>query len=323
MKKLSIVLASILISLGLCEILLRVFGFHFAFYPPGHNGAFVPSDKPYIADSDLFWVPSNYAADLEMIRFHSPAIIFMGDSCTEGPVGDYPERLYLTYGSKPEFGNLPFAKVGVAGWSSYQGLRQLRRDILPLKPKALFFYYGWNDHWDAPGVTDSEIGWVFSRPMQIALKSRLFLLGMKTAVSLGFLNKREDLRRVPEPEFRRNLEAMVNLARENGAVPVLITAPTSHLLGREPEYLQVSWMKELNNLVPIHNRYAEIVREIGRDRGVLVCDLKARFDEIRRNDPAVISSYFLTDGIHFHAEGNQKVAELLYQCVRDAKFSVK
>jgi hypothetical protein len=43
-------------------------------------------------------------------------------------------------------------KLAVGGWASEQGLRQFRRDVLPLHPRVVMtIYYGWNDHWIAFG----------------------------------------------------------------------------------------------------------------------------------------------------------------------------
>src|SRR4029079_15070800 len=83
-----------------------------------------------------------------------PAIVFMGDSCTE--FGTYPTRTLALLAAA----HAPLAtgvKVGVGGWSSAQGLVQLRRDVIPIHPHVITVYYGWNDHWKALGLTDPEI----------------------------------------------------------------------------------------------------------------------------------------------------------------------
>jgi hypothetical protein len=45
----------------------------------------------------------------------------------------------------------------VGGYTTYQGLRQLERDVATLHPVIATFYYGWNDHWIGFGIEDRDV----------------------------------------------------------------------------------------------------------------------------------------------------------------------
>ena len=81
----------------------------------------------------MLWVTKDYQQVLDSARRHRPAIVFMGDSCTQ--FGTYPSRtLELLGRTRPSLGC--GIKVGVAGWSVVQGKAQLVRDVLPLHPRG-------------------------------------------------------------------------------------------------------------------------------------------------------------------------------------------
>jgi lysophospholipase L1-like esterase len=119
--------------------------------------------------------------------------------------------------------------------------------------------------------------------------------------------------RVAPDDFRNNLTAMVRIARENGITPILITAPSSHRSGQEPVYLQDRFIKQLDQLVPLHRQYTDIVRDVAREQNVLLLDLQTEFDALPYN--TVRDDYMKSDGIHFRAAGSTAVAESLYRFI--------
>ena len=112
-------------------------------------------------------------------------------------------------------------------------------------------------------------------------------------------------------DFRSNLREMARLVREAGAVPVLLTAPTSHERGHEPEHLRERFVPDLAQLVPLHRQYVEIVREVAEESEVVLCDLAAHFDSLSREER---NRLFSVDGIHPTPEGDARIAELLEDC---------
>jgi lysophospholipase L1-like esterase len=235
----------------------------------------------------------------------------MGDSCTE--FGDYDVRLRELIRERAGLQHLRTSNFGVAGWSSFQGRQQLTHDILRINPRIVTVYYGWNDHWYGFEASDAAAR-VVSSPLYGRLREiRLFQLLTKAWYRVIQPPSRP-LRVSPE-DFRGNLISIVESAKTAGIVVVLLTAPTSLRRGREPQYLEERWVENRAELVPLHQEYVEITREVARATGTPLCDLEGRF---RRDTPEEnLSRYFMDDGIHLRPEGNQKIAEFLYDCFVD------
>ncbi len=155
----------------------------------------------------------------------------MGDSCTEfGRYDNYLAELVNQHTQQ----SFSFVNVGISGWSTYQGLQQLKQDVLSLHPKIITIYYGWNDHWKSFGLEDKNLGqYNLAHPVLVTLAafSRIrifqlfnyFLLNIRTRQ-----DKSEFPERVSLADFRNNLCHMVQIAKNNDIIPVLITAPSSH-----------------------------------------------------------------------------------------------
>jgi lysophospholipase L1-like esterase len=304
--------ASIAAALLVAEGALRVAGFEYRTFPSVQFGWPEPTAiaNVYVPDRELFWVTRDYAATLEAGRRSRPAVVFIGDSCTQ--FGTYPRRtLDLLAARSPDLAR--GIKLGVGGWSSVQGLAQLRRDVLPLKPRVVTVYFGWNDHWMAFGRTDAEIStgpvgfWLsqHSRVAQLVLKARLGVAG-----SLDVQRPA----RVGLALYRSNLEAMAAAAREAGVRLVLITAPSGHVAGQEPAYLAARQVRPLSDLIPLHRAYVEATRAAAGASGAALCDAAEAFD---RAD-AAHAGFFKKDGIHLTDAGDAAMARLVAGCIEAA-----
>jgi lysophospholipase L1-like esterase len=204
-------------------------------------------------------------------------------------------------------------KVGVAGWSTAQGLEQLRRDVLPLHPRVVTIYYGWNDHWVAMGLTDPEI--VRARPLRaLADHLRLAQLWLKVKVALA-ARRRPAPNRVPLEIYASNLRAMATEARAAGIVPVFITAPSNHVIGHEPEYLAKRHVRSLSEVVPLHVAYLRATRDAAAASGARLCDAAATFASL----PAPHDVLFQKDGIHLTAAGDEAMAHVVSGCLADIR----
>jgi lysophospholipase L1-like esterase len=307
-------------ALILCEAALRLSGFEFALYPTKLQFGWpdpVTLQNRYRVDSQLLWVTKDYSSKVEQWKDKRPVAVFMGDSCTE--FGRYDEALKAIIYRQNQNSAFTFVNMGVGGWSSYQGLQQLKRDVLPMKPRFITIYYGWNDHWGSFGIEDKEIGQFNLEHSTLLLEtfSRLRLVQLiNKAVFAMKQGSGAEVKRRPErvslPDFRSNLLGMVHLARDSGIVPILITAPSSHRKGAEPAYLKRRWLNDLNELVPLHGRYVQVLRDIGSDENVPLIDLFAEFAKMPK---AELDRLFLEDGIHLTNEGNEKIAEFIYACL--------
>ncbi len=312
-----VLIFSLLFAVISGEIALRLFGFEFALYPTKVQFGWpdpVTLKNLYHFDKELLWVPKDYSTRVAAWKGKRPTVVFMGDSNTE--FGRYDEFLKsIIYEQNPNSA-FTFVNMGVAGWSSYQGLQQLQRDVLPMLPRFVTIYYGWNDHWTSFGIEDKNMGEynleystlqleVFSNVRVVQLLNKAIFILKRNVTE----QDERDPERVSLADFKSNLLQMVQIARDNDIIPLLLTAPSSHKKGQEPEYLAERWLNDLNELVPIHKKYVQAVRDISAKEDVLLIDLHAEFDRLPQED---IIKFFQKDGIHLTEQGNRKIAELMY-----------
>lgn len=309
-KNVALLAGTTLFFLAIFEVGLRLGGFSFVLYPEeiefGKPDP-VLLENAFLEDDDLFWVTKDYPEKLERLAASSPDVVFMGDSCTQfGTYDDAFTELAAVRGNL----HLSTGNVGVAGWTSYQGRRQLERDVLPLAPKIVTVYYGWNDHWIGFGIEDKTIAQI-----KRIFSSRLSDLRVVQLLTKGLVVWRTRQTAFPErvalEDFRVNLEAIVELARDGGIRPVLLTAPTSIREGAEPDYLADRWVRDLSDVVPLHRAYTDAVRDVARTENVPLCDLAHRFAAL---SPAELDAAFMADGIHLTPEGDRRIAEDLADC---------
>lgn len=303
-----VALAACALALALAEGALRLAGFTYTLAPVVEVGWPDPEtlQTRYRPDPDLFWVVREYDERLTAARRDPVDVIFMGDSCTE--FGRYPEYTIERLSGES---SRPMRGVSLAagGWSSEQGVAQLERDVLPLAPRVITVYYGWNDHWVALGPTDRQLRRI-TRHRGLYGNSRLAQLVLKAQV--GAARPIVDRpNRVSEADYRENLTRIVERASAAGITAVLLTAPSNHVPGQEPEVLLNRHLRHLDELVPLHNAYVAITRDVARATGAPLCDLAEAFDAL----PPPRDRYFLQDGIHFTDEGDRFVADVLAACL--------
>lgn len=173
-----------------------------------------------------------------------PRVLALGDSSTFGwdvaAAETWPkvlENLLRERGRAVEVLNL-----GVPGYSTHQA-RLLLEEIWPLEPDLLILAYGRNDELDTAfsptaegrGRTDAEMmpGDRVAPAPPPTLRRRLRETGLYRAILGLFHSESPDpaasagaersLRRVPLPEYRENLRALVAAARARG-VPVILVS---------------------------------------------------------------------------------------------------
>jgi lysophospholipase L1-like esterase len=304
----ALALFGVVLSLAIAEAGLRAAGFAFDLIPSLEFGFPDPVSlrDAFAPDPDLVWVTQDYRARLRAARRAHPAIVFMGDSCTQ--FGTYPARTLAAL----QAARAPLASaaaLGVAGWSSEQGLEQLRRDVIPLHPRVVTIYYGWNDHWIAMGLTDPEI--MRARWLRAAAAHlRLAQLWLKLRVTLA-AHRTPPPNRVPPDSYESNVREMAREARAAQITPIFVTAPSNHVAGHEPEYLAKRHVRALSELVPLHQAYVRATRTAAAAAGARVCDAAAAFAAL----PEPHDRYFQRDGIHLTSAGDEALAQILSGCL--------
>jgi lysophospholipase L1-like esterase len=299
--------SSVALALLTSEAVLRLTGFQFHLMPSVQFGWPDPQTikANYTDDPDLFWVTKDYHQKLGEARRSHPEIVFMGDSCTE--FGRYPQRTLETLAEST--GHQPSGiHLAAGGWTSEQGLTQLGRDVIGLRPHVIVVYYGWNDHWIALGPTDSRLSRAH-RWLWLSEHSRLVQLALKAWIGASVRGTERPVRVSPD-EYLDNLRRISRLAREHGIVPVLVTAPSNHVPGHEPEYLLRRHVNRLSDVVPLHQRYVELTRTAARGTDAVLCDAADTFTQLPDRD-----RLFRADGIHFTDEGDMALGRIVSACV--------
>ncbi len=315
LKKLAVALGATLATLAVAELGLRAVGFEFHLYP--EDIQFGWPDPEILEDhfaphADYLWTKKDYAETLARAKAARPHLVLVGCSCTDWGGYDVElAKLAAKDASRPE---LTMANLACSGWSTYQGLQQMKADVVDVAPAVVTIYFGWNDHWIGYGVADKDAARLTSSAaLQILQRFRLVQLASKAIVSRD-AGADARPRRVSLEDFRANLKEMVAIAREHDITPVLITAPTSHEVGKEPPQLAERHLEDLSELVPLHRSYADVVREVARGEGVVLCDLAAEFDKLPSEKRYQL---LMEDGIHFTPQGAKLTALVLYRCLAD------
>lgn len=306
----ALAVVSVVVLLLVAEVTLRLSGFSYVLYPEeiefGEPNP-VLLDLGFREDAELFWTPKDYEATLARLEQERPPLLLLGDSCTY--FGHYDEML-AALAAERLGRELRWGDLSVPGWSSHQGLQQLRRDVPALEPEVVTIYFGWNDHWIGFGIEDKNVARVKrlfgSRLGQV----RLVQLATKATVAWG-ARETQYPERVSLSDFGANLRAMVGETRDLGAVPVLLTAPSGHRRGEEPEGLERRWLRRLSDLVPLHEAYVEAVRDVAANVGAPLCDLAAHAESLPWDERRAL---FTDDGIHLSPAGDAVVAAWLFQC---------
>ncbi len=107
------------------------------------------------------------------------------------------------------------------------GVRQLQRDVLPLRPRVITIYDGWNDHWIGFGLPDPEVARLLrrtgSRWQDVAWSNSARRPGSPSTGRTTTAGSRSPISGQPPCDGD---------GPSGGAEPVLITAPTLHEKGR-------------------------------------------------------------------------------------------
>lgn len=211
-----------------------------------------------------------------------PRVAALGDSCTQ--FGDPPyveilrDELVKRLGRPVESLN-----AGVSGYSTHQGLLRWRRDVADLRPDVVVLYFGWNDHWVAQGMTDGGRLAVQNRPSDRWLwaidHSRLLQAALMVADEMA--GAPAPIFRVPIKEYEDNLSTMIDLVRDSGALPVLVTAPTnatSETPWGQFSQLPATLADAYESPRDIHDRYVETTRAVAARKNALLVDAARMFD---------------------------------------------
>jgi lysophospholipase L1-like esterase len=232
--------------------------------------------------------------------------------------------------------------AGVSGYSSYQGLVQLERELLPCRPDAATFLFGINDIDREQGLSDREKAVAFdsawwtlrqwlNRSMTVyalrrqAWRARGLLFG-KTKVAGRDFELPGGPARVSPDEYEQNLKRAATLASAAGCRLVFVVVPTSPYAfdpalvddaGRSEAWHRLARGHQAQGRFDAaqqafleahaHNvfrRYEAVVRRVAAATGTTLVDLSDEFLAARA-EPLYL------DDMHPNERGHQLIADAL------------
>ncbi len=277
---------------------------------------YITQDDLREPDPVLLWRPAARAPYNEQ-RFRGrlattpkdPSIVRIftyGDSNTDGPADaeGWPDELdrLLNAGVADGRRRYEVFNAGVAGYSSYQGLRRYQGEVDRYQPDIVLVSFGWNDAANGVGHPDHELlghlgsgvtdaFWISIR--RVLFKYSAFLVAARYLAPSQQVETKTLVPRVDLDDYAHNLVAFAETARRTNGRVVLLTRPHREA----PEALRddVTWRRR----VPDYN---DRLRAVAVESGLPALDVESTF----RDHPEAF-----VDECHFTGEGHRQMAVLV------------
>jgi lysophospholipase L1-like esterase len=326
-KKCAFALLSICAFFGAVEATLRLVGFTFRTDQPSiwYQGS--PAEVMLVQTGPGVWEPISDVGPFNADGLIGPMvpierrpgslrIAALGDSCTHWGDPNYvtvAERLLEKRLRQP----VEAINAGVSRYSTEQGLWRLREKVLKYRPDVVTIYFGWNDHWTTDSRTDALAMAEKLPPLAKLLAplqgSRIVQGAVYVADGAHELLLRRHqsttstVHRVPPPQYCENLRRMVELIRAIGAVPILVTAPTS-AVGDVYAWDYMGLVNGFSNLpyqthMDLHDAYVEWTRRTAKELNVPLVDARERLRGV--------AGLHMDDCIHLTQQGHERIGELV------------
>jgi lysophospholipase L1-like esterase len=237
-----------------------------------------------------------------------PRIMALGNSCTFG-WGIDSNLTYMATLEKLLEHKYEIINAGIPGYSSYQGKMFFETELVNLKPDYVLILFGWNDHWAAAnGIADKDQK--LPSELIINIQNKLSNLHLYRTIKKVFLSSIErdidslfdreaPVYRVSVVDFGQNVRSICRTARDNQAVPILITAPIPSLQNYYPPGSH-------SGLHLYHELYNQAVRQIAEVDSVLLVDAAMEFDKFGN-----LYDDAQDDPIHFNVRGHELLSWLI------------
>jgi lysophospholipase L1-like esterase len=183
-------------------------------------------------------------------RLGTTRVLLLGDSCAFGwgicrfdeTLGFQLEKLIGAPTHRAQIINL-----AQPGYSTEQGLRLFRRWFPKVRPDFVILYFGWNDLFPTPGLTDAEVLRLLpltqSAPMRALMGTALYrtlAFGLSRMVEPSVAPGTSHRSRVPLEQSGANMRAMVEESRAGGAGVYIVVPPRGpQFQSSRPSHLRV------------------------------------------------------------------------------------
>jgi lysophospholipase L1-like esterase len=233
----------------------------------------------------------------------------------------------------------PSVKVinaGVGGYRSIHLLNYYKKYIRPLQPDVVTIYCGWNDYedflyayWrpkDPQGhCLISQFDEFIDSPIKKTIVGRLL---RRAYYKIMNYNRKESVAKwqlskffaeadspVWQAEYSSNLQALIDEARKDGCIPVLILFPSPEFPGASKEAkeyanLDVGMAGRWDAFVIALQAIRKNLHTLARDNHVPLIDVNQAFDQFNQDYKAKFKLF--VDRMHLTQEGNTLIATTMY-----------
>lgn len=243
-------------------------------------------------------------------NYSKKVILALGDSCTFG-WWIYKFEHTWTYGLEKllnyDFPNsYRVINYGQPGHSTEQGKIVFKNIFEKIKPRIVILYYGWNDLWTTPSLTDRQLIGLTkiyeSKIMKFIAETYTYktLSVLLRSFTRKYLTPSRNLganqakRRVPIGQTLSNFRWMVNEALRHNTKVILILPPYSQ-----------NKHKELAQMKTLHDMLVESFNKI-----TIIPELE-RLSNMDNN------SFFFGDGYHLNIAGANYLAYELFKTIKN------
>lgn len=263
----------------------------------------VNEEKPHIFNKDIFF-DFEYNEKLTTKDEKTFRILCLGDSQTNGlPWAGtmdmtYPMQLEKKLKEKFPGKKIEVINMGIAGYTSYQGIIYLRKVGLKYKPDMVILAFG-NHDGNTATASDKEVSredsWDSSL-RRFLYQSQIYLLIRKKVLERRSEVRNPDgsmvFRRVSPEDYTQNLQEFIKMGTRNSFSVALLILPN------------------LSDQMTAHPQYTEITRKTAEKNGALLLDCVAKMKKIPEKER---EKYFQMDNCHFTVEGNGKISDFILE----------
>ncbi len=259
--------------------------------PPGYERAWL--EEPFYVTSDPAGLRATPDAPAD-----APRVLALGDSTTFGYGAADGETWPARLAEQLPDVSVRVDNAGVPGHSSFQGTRAFERRWRSRDYDIVIITFGYNDARVWEGLSDPQHAEQFAPISRAASGPWAWRVASYAMNRLSggdaFTPRAPDAPRLSPLAFRAQVQQLVNVVREAGAVPILLVWPRRGSLGPDTP----------------PDPYAAVQVELAEERDVALVDL-------RDLGTGALESLYI-DEVHVGPAGNAAIAELLAPTVRAA-----